>query len=65
MRLNHTNIEARAYNLYRERNGKGGAGLEDWLQAEKNAKKENAELSEFRATHYPKKPKVGPVANRI
>lgn len=64
MHLSHKNIEARAYDLYRERNGKGGNKHEDWLRAEKNAKKENADLSEFRATHYKKKPKGGPFTNQ-
>lgn len=64
MNPDRKNIEARAYDLYRERNGKGGNKVDDWLKAEKNAKKENAQLAEFQATHYKKKPKNGPAASQ-
>jgi hypothetical protein len=45
MTLTHEKIEARAYGLYLKRNGNGGSPLEDWLKAEKDVAKENAERS--------------------
>jgi hypothetical protein len=39
MNITHEKIEARAYDLYLQRNGNGGSPLEDWLKAEKEIEK--------------------------
>lgn len=40
----HDKIEARAYGLFVERNGTNGSQLDDWLRAEKEVEKEDAQM---------------------